>query len=515
MSSQQTIELIVNRRKRTFFVEDICYVEVDDKLSIVHLKNGESLELFVAMSEIEGKLPLTDYVRISRKYLVSYREIRSIEKDVELLDGTHLAYSGRKRKELLAGHREFVCNRLAQGLHFANVSKDTDFGELYQVFDQLPIPFCVLEGIMLPGGKVIDFKVCYCNTAIAGILRRTEKEIRGHYVCRDLSKGENQLLLKHFTASAFGGKNHEFIFRNEDRGKFLFHCFQPFYGYCACTVSEIREEERSMIPANEPVLKVKQQEVNDCFSRKGYWDVLTDAFTEVVELDCKKKLFYVWKSSLRPESEHKQISYYDLFMDYMDNFIYHYDKDSFWNLFSFERIMQFMNSAEKKCSEDVHFLTKTEVFSWYEVIFCRSSVHPDHMYICARNITQRKTAEIVNSAVKQEYDYIIYIEAKRNTYLMYGGNVGKAVLPPLISNSYGKEVSSFAEEHITEEYREQTVNNMKLSHVLKELEKKDSYSFLSEMEENGQIHKKLLRYSWFDKEKQILLLTRRTWYRRE
>lgn len=515
MSNRQTIELVVNRKRKNYFVRDISYIEVEDKLCVIHLKSGEQLRLFSSMSEIEEKLPLLEYIRISRRYLVAYREIKAVGEDVELFNGESLPYSSRKKKELMEGYRSFVCGRQEAPNGAPLLPGGFDFSVQYQTFDSIPVAFVVAEVMMLPGGRAVDLQICYCNEAAAGLLRRPVDVLTGAYFYRDLFREAGNELLAHFTVSAFGGKKQELEYRYDANGRcFFLSCFQPYYRYCACLFTEIESGQKPYVP-DEHEQAVQQDIQEEGFSKRGYHEAVSDAYSEVLELDCRKRMLYIWKNSTKPELENREISYYDYFMDYMENVIGPNDRDTFWNLFSYDRLERFLAGGQEIQTEDVHFMTKLAVFTWYEVSFRKSRVNKEHLYICARSITKRKTSEILNCAVKEEYDFIIYLEAETDTYLMYGGRDGVTPLPPPVSKFYEKEMEAYAQEYVTPSYRRQTVHNMRLAYILKQLEKRHSYEFLSEIaEKDGRNRKKLFRYTWFQKEKKIVVFTRRTWHER-
>lgn len=80
--------------------------------------------------------------------------------------------------------------------------------------------------------------------------------------------------------------------------------------------------------------------------------------------------------------------------------------------------------------------------------------------------------------------------------------------PPIASNDYEKEVAEFHHKYVPEDQRDELTRNLSLDHVLSILQNSREYVLFCQVMENGVFRDKKMRFSFFDKERNILLLTR-------
>ena len=80
--------------------------------------------------------------------------------------------------------------------------------------------------------------------------------------------------------------------------------------------------------------------------------------------------------------------------------------------------------------------------------------------------------------------------------------------PPIASNDYEKEVAEFHHKYVPEDQRDELTRNLSLDHVLSVLRNSREYVLFCQVMENGVFRDKKMRFSFFDKERNILLLTR-------
>ena len=149
---------------------------------------------------------------------------------------------------------------------------------------------------------------------------------------------------------------------------------------------------------------------------------------------------------------------------------------------------------------------------WYE-IFCTVISNEEsankNIVMCFRNISDKKRSAIIETAVQSEYDYVIYLEADDNSYVMYSSNETSGTpLPPAARNDYTLEMMAYNTQFCTPDEGIRLNNCMQLENVLKNVREDGEYILYAKMWENDQLRDKKLRFSFFDKEKNILLLTR-------
>ncbi len=71
---------------------------------------------------------------------------------------------------------------------------------------------------------------------------------------------------------------------------------------------------------------------------------------------------------------------------------------------------------------DMRFCNKHFGFEWHEAfidILTNKEGIPDRVVLSSHNVNDFRKSQIIETAVKAEYDYVIYIEASKNSYVMY------------------------------------------------------------------------------------------------
>lgn len=91
-----------------YAMQDIFYVEAYRKHSVIYGKE-DSVEVRIGFSEIERKLPQSEFIKIHRSYLVNYRYVRKVSPGViELLNGVELPISKYRLHEVREQYLEYL-----------------------------------------------------------------------------------------------------------------------------------------------------------------------------------------------------------------------------------------------------------------------------------------------------------------------------------------------------------------------------------------------------------------------
>lgn len=113
----KVIELMVNRHLMQIPANSIIYANVTDKLCKIYLDNGESLNLFITISELMDKLGNEDFLRVSRSSLVAYTAVETVnQEEIVLYGGVRIPYSRSRRKEIMDKARNCMERRLYAGI---------------------------------------------------------------------------------------------------------------------------------------------------------------------------------------------------------------------------------------------------------------------------------------------------------------------------------------------------------------------------------------------------------------
>lgn len=213
-----------------------------------------------------------------------------------------------------------------------------------------------------------------------------------------------------------------------------------------------------------------------------------------------------------PELVGKQLDYSALNDIYTREYVYPPDLGRWEKILSWEALQALVASGVREKKFDMRFSNPLFGFEWHEA---RMNVLRDEdgvanrILLTSRHVNDFRKAQIVEAAVQTEYDYVVYIEADTNSYVMYTANHESGTpVPPIASSDYEKEVTEFHRLYVPENEREELTRKLAIDHVLSALKNSHEYILFCKVMENGAYRDKKLRFSYFDREKNLLLLTR-------
>lgn len=220
----------------------------------------------------------------------------------------------------------------------------------------------------------------------------------------------------------------------------------------------------------------------------------------------------VLKDMMTPAREGQVSDYEKLYTIYFNEYVYPPDQCKWKSLLSLPALRAFAASGCKKRKFDMRFCNDLFGFEWHETLIhalTDEEGRADRILLTSKYVNDCRKAHIVEVAVRTEYDYVVYIEADANSYVMYTSNRESGTpVPPLAGNNYEEEVAEFHRRYVPEAERENLTKNLSIKNVLAVLENSHEYVLFCRVMENGVYRDKKLRFSYFDREKNILLLTR-------
>lgn len=160
---------------------------------------------------------------------------------------------------------------------------------------------------------------------------------------------------------------------------------------------------------------------------------------------------------------------------------------------------------------DMRFCNKHFGFEWHEAfidILTNKEGIPDRVVLSSHNVNDFRKSQIIETAVKAEYDYVIYIEASKNSYVMYTSGTENETPPPVASSNYEAVVAEYNRQYMEPEYCDAMTEKMSIAHVDPILRQHGEYILYGTMIENGENREKKMRFSYFDREQNIWLMTR-------
>ncbi len=90
-------------------IKDIMYIESDGKHQLIHINNGENLQVRKNMEMFEQELNSNDFIRTHKCYLVNAKYIKSIHSDeIILVNNEKLIISKRKVQEIKSQYLKYL-----------------------------------------------------------------------------------------------------------------------------------------------------------------------------------------------------------------------------------------------------------------------------------------------------------------------------------------------------------------------------------------------------------------------
>lgn len=242
MGMGKVIDLMVNRHMMQIPASSIIYASVTDKLCKIHLDNGDTLSLFITISELLGKLGEEDFLRVSRSSMVAYTAVESVnQEEIILYGGVRIPYSRSRRREIMdkarnCMERQVVCRDMNRAVG------ELDFVHGFSFWEEVPIGFGVLEFVADCTGRFSDFIFRYANRALAELEGVTVDALINRAYGQIFKEAHNKRLAI-YSKVAFMGDTVELIDYSPELGKeLLILCYQPAYGYCACIVCDATDK---------------------------------------------------------------------------------------------------------------------------------------------------------------------------------------------------------------------------------------------------------------------------------
>lgn len=235
----------------------------------------------------------------------------------------------------------------------------------------------------------------------------------------------------------------------------------------------------------------------------------TDAVWEI-DLDTLQTM--IWHDTTTPELVNTTVDLKTLLFMYLDRFIHNADREKCLAELSPEALRTLAVSEKKYKRFDMRLISSDTGFEWHEStcqVFDRGNGASQTVLFKSRCINAHKRCTIVETAVKTEYDYVVYIEADTNSYIMYTANYESGTpLPPVVGMNYTEEMIRYNTRHCPLTGREKLIAEMQLDNVLEKLEHASEYVIYGQLYENGSLTTKKVRYSYYDRSQRILLATR-------
>lgn len=172
--------------------------------------------------------------------------------------------------------------------------------------------------------------------------------------------------------------------------------------------------------------------------------------------------------------------------------IYDADADEFIENMAFDRLIRLSVAGkcerfELRCRKDGNL-----PFVWEKINLV--PVGKDTVMVYFQNIDLEKRWRIIKQTVIGEYDFIMYINAKRDTYYAYSNSNEEISIPKQLEHTYSRDIVKLARSDAMErEEGQRLLLELSLDNIRNELADKDELIFYTEMVQNGHVRNKKIR----------------------
>lgn len=211
-----------------------------------------------------------------------------------------------------------------------------------------------------------------------------------------------------------------------------------------------------------------------------------------------------------PELVNQTLRYSELGKRYQNSDIKSYDFSRIDDKFSAEEMRKLSKSHSPVRRYELCVKNKSGM-DWFEIVLTPVYEDDGHcrVAIMSRMINTIKQNDIIINAIEESYDYIMYADMKKNSYIAYLFNTESGEpLPPVISFDFDEAMSVYNNKYVAPYDLEKAETNFKRENILRELRTRETYSFFVDIVENGEKHTKIINAHYYDKNSQIVLITR-------
>ena len=234
------ISVISNRRHISLSAEDILYIQLVGRRSVIHASGGRAYETYTPMDELARRLG-SGFIRADRATLVSAKGIHTIGKKIELINGELLSFTRRRKRELKeqlrAGRRQIVQELAGND---APTTRE-EYQRHYASYDSAPFAFTDIEMVFNEERAAVDWIFRYANEALAKIEKIPLEQLVDH-AFGSIFPNMDAKWLRVYERTALFGETLEIVdYSPEIDTNLKIICFPTFKGHCGCILFDQAE----------------------------------------------------------------------------------------------------------------------------------------------------------------------------------------------------------------------------------------------------------------------------------
>ena len=228
-----SISVISNRRRISLSAEDILYIQLVNRQSVIHVSGGKTYETYTTIDEL-AQLLGSGFLRADRATLVSAKGIHTIGKKIELISGETLSFTRRRKRELKeqlrAGRRQIV-----QSLSDSDApATREEYQRHYASYDSAPFAFTDIEMVFNEERAAVDWIFRYGNEALAKLEKTPLEQLIDHSFGSIFPNMDAKWLRVYERTALFGETLEIEDYSPEIDTNLKIICFPTFKGHCGC-----------------------------------------------------------------------------------------------------------------------------------------------------------------------------------------------------------------------------------------------------------------------------------------
>ena len=235
-----SICFISNRKRITLSPEDILYVQLVGRKSVIHVSGGKIYETYTTMDELAQALG-SSFIRADRSCLVSSKAIHSIGKALELINGESLDYVHRRKRKIqqqLRDERRQIVRELSGG---NTPATREEYRLYYSSFDHVPFAFTDIEMLFSEESAAVDWIFRYGNAALAELEKLPLEQLIDHAFGNIFPNMDPKWLRIYERAALYGETLEIKDYSPEIDRNLKVICFPTFRGHCGCMLFDLSQ----------------------------------------------------------------------------------------------------------------------------------------------------------------------------------------------------------------------------------------------------------------------------------
>ena len=228
-----SISIISNRRRISLSPEDILYVQLEGRQSVIHISGGKTYRSYTAIDDLEQMLG-SGFIRADRATLVSAKSVHAIGKKIELISGETLSFTRRRKRELMeqlrAGRRQIVQELVGSD---APATRE-EYRWHYASYDSAPFAFTDIEMVFNEEHAAVDWIFRYGNEALATLEKKPLEQLIDHSFGSIFPNMDAKWLRIYGRTTLFGEMLEIIDYSPEIDTELRIICFPTFKGHCGC-----------------------------------------------------------------------------------------------------------------------------------------------------------------------------------------------------------------------------------------------------------------------------------------